>query len=351
MRRVRFPSQVILTVLAASAGSLAFSAPPPAALDAGDVLVAEAKSPFEHIQIVLHPRDDGTGVREWSVRMLFGEFIQSEVLVESGDPKNIRIKQPFASGAKYADMLYLPFVFTPDASSLLMIGGGGGVVPTLLRRDCPKMTMDVVEIDPVVVQLAERYFGYRPNEGGTRTHVMDGRAFVEKCERKYDIIVLDAFSGEGSPPQLQTREFFQLVRSRLTERGVMHANLVAALDGPEGQRYRSVLRTVLAVFGAGHVYVFPKWYDPRWGHSSEFSRRRQSINVQIIATHFDTRPGPLPRDEIVRRAERLVESGRFRIPSLPIHARNYLPEELSRDLSADPILADERPEPAGKGAK
>jgi len=324
---------------------------PPALLDQGDILVAEAATPYQAIQIVLHPREVGARVKEWSLRLVSGRVIQSELLVKSGDPKNIRIQQPFTSGAKYTDLLFLPLLFTPSPKTLLMVGGGGGVVATLLRRDCPELKIDVVEIDPVVVQLAERYFGYRANEGGTKTHVMDGRAYVRDCGQKYDVILLDAFSGRGSPPHLVTREFFQLVKSRLTDQGVVDLNLISALDGPDGCFYRSVLKTVLAVFGPDRVYVFPKWYDPRWGHTAEYARRRHTINIQILATNFDTAPNPLPRDEIVRRAERLLESGPIRVPSLPVHARNYLADEVKRDLSADPILTDPLPKPSAGGVE
>jgi len=329
----------------------AAEAPPPSVLDQGDILITEATSPFQHVQVVLHSREVERGAREWSLRLVSGGLTQSEVLVESGDPKSIRLKQPFTSGAKYIDLLFLPFLFTPKPSTLLMVGGGGGVLPTLLRRDCPDLKMDVVEIDPVMVQLAERHFGYRPNDSGTKTHVMDGRAYVRDCAKKYDVIVLDAFSGRGSPPQLVTREFFQLVKSRLTDQGVADLNIISALDGPEGSFYRSVLKSVLAVFGPDHVYVFPKWYDPRWGPTAEYARRRDRINIQILATSFDTAPSPLPREEIVRRAERLIESGRFRVPSLPLHARNYLPDEVKRDLSADPILTDPPPDAKRTGSK
>ncbi len=321
------------------------------ALDPGDVLVAEATSPFQHLQIELHPRKLGHGAREWSLRLVSGGLIQSEILVESGDPKNIRIKEPFTSGAKYIELLFLPWLFTPDAKNVLMVGGGGGVIPTLLRHGGSELKIDVVEIDPTVVRLAERYFGYRANEGGTATHVMDGRAYVRDCVAKYDIILLDAFAGRDSPPQLVTREFFQLVKSRLSERGVVDLNLISALDGPDGQFYRSVLKTVLAVFGPERVYVFPKWYDPRWGHTPESARRRHVTNIQILATAFDTSPNPLPRDELVRRAERLAASGRFPVPSLPVHAGNYLPDEVKRDLSAEPLLTDPRPVPAAGGPR
>jgi len=304
----------------------------------GEKLVAEADSPYQHIGIVLLSGSSRGMPEEWSMRMVFDEYIESEILVESGDSNNIRIREPYTSNAKYTDMLHLPFLFNSEARSVLVVGGGGGVVPTIFCRDYPDVTVDVVEIDPTVLRLAERYFGFRPNEGPIRTFVMDGRVYVRDCTRKYDIIILDAFTGGRPPFHLLTREFLELVKSRLSSRGVVHLNIISSLEGEMGRLYRAVLKTFIAVFGRERVYVFPKWYDPRWGSTVT---RRDGINIMLVATNFDFIRNPLPRDEIVRRAETLVQSGRIKIPSVQVHAYNHLPEERGRDLSADPILTDD----------
>jgi len=301
-------------------------------------LIAEADSPYQHIGIVLLKRP---GMDEWSLRMVFDKYIESEVIVDNGDPGDLHIREPYTSGAKYTDMLQLPFLFNPGARNVLIVGGGGGVVPTLLRRDYPNLDIDIVEIDPVVVRLAQRYFAFRPNEGRTRTTIMDGRVYIRDCQKKYDIIILDAFTGGRPPFHMLTQEFFRLVRERLSDHGVVHLNIISALDGENGRLYRSVLRTYIDVFGASHVYVFPKWYDPRWGYTAELYRRRYAMNIELIATRSDTNPNPLPSEEIARRADRFVEAGRVHMPSLPIHARNLQPAETERDLSADPILTDD----------
>ena len=302
----------------------------------GERLIAEADSPYQHIGIVLLKNEKQ---KEWSLRMVFDKYIESEILLDSGNPADIH--EPYTSSAKYTDMLQLPFLFNPDARSVLIVGGGGGVVPTLLARDYPNVDIDVAEIDPVVVRLAQRYFGFRPNEGRTHTTITDGRVYIRDCTKKYDIIILDAFTGGRPPFHMLTREFFGLVRDRLSDHGVVHLNVISALDGENGRLYRSVLRTFIDVFGRSHIYVFPKWYDPRWGPTLEIHRRRYGMNIEIIATRSDTIPNPLPPEEIARRADRYVDSGRVHMDSLKVHARNVLIDEPQRDLSADPILTDD----------
>ncbi|NQT88223.1 fused MFS/spermidine synthase, partial [bacterium] len=83
----------------------------------GEILVEEVDSPYQHIGVVLIPknrRDDGTQKKEevkWAVRLQFDQYIESEVDVESGDPENVRVSEPYTSNAKYTDMLHLPLLF------------------------------------------------------------------------------------------------------------------------------------------------------------------------------------------------------------------------------------------------
>jgi spermidine synthase len=309
-------------------------------LEADEKLVEEVDSPYQHIGVVLLPWRYGEGPEEWSMRLVFDEYIESEVLVESGDPENIRIKEPFTSGAKYTDMLHLPFLFSRDAKRVLIVGGGGCVVPSIFSRDYPQLTaIDIVEIDRFVLDIAERYFGFRPTDERITTTLMDGRIYIRDCKKQYDIIILDAFTGGRPPFHLLTKEFLELVKARLGPRGVVHLNIISALEGEKGRLYRAMLKTFNAVFGRDHVYVFPKWYDPKWPLRSG-PEHRLGINIELIATNFDDFQNPLPKSEIIKRADELV-GPLIKIPSITQHARNHLPDEPDRDLSADPVLTDD----------
>ena len=315
-------------------------------LDAGEFLIAERDSPYQHIGIVLRPPKPRLGQPGWSIRMMFDKYIESEILVEpckpddpgaiaievlqrgasrKGDtdasadeppkaPSHIRITDPYTSGAKYTDMLHLPFLFfkaqdyTPR--NCLIVGGGGGVVPTVFRKAYPDLEIDVVEIDPVVLEMAKRFFAFKTGEDDekTTTTIMDGRVFLRETDKTYDLIILDAFTGGRPPFHLMTREFLQLVKSRLTpEKGVAHLNIISALDGPKGRFYRAVDRTFrdVDVFGPEQVYVFPKWFDSDSGYSGEWHfvdrynrhgqydrrvvearKREDGMNIQFIATNF-----------------------------------------------------------------
>src|SRR5438874_2039889 len=78
------------------------------------------------------------------------------------------------------------------AKSILMIGCGGGTLGTMLAR--AGMRVSIVEIDPVSIRIAKRYFGLPRN---VACHVGDGLAFMQKTQRHYDVLIVDAFSGEN----------------------------------------------------------------------------------------------------------------------------------------------------------
>ena len=390
LRAARLRGAVGSAVVLLAAGVLAAMAPPSSIpLRPGEALIAEADSAYQHIGVVLLPPGQTYGQTEWSIQMKFDQYIESEVLVERclpGSPgampapvlkrgpltetqketagtappppwsprwarhwldalherllTHIRIREPYTSGAKYTDLLHLPLIFNPDIANCLIVGGGGGVVPTIFRRHYPQMTVHVAEIDPAVVRLAERYFGFEPNpkDGRTVTHIVDGRIFIRDTEERFDLVILDAFTGGRPPFHLMTREFLQLVRTRLTPRGVVHLNIISALDGRKGRFFRAVMNTFNDVFKPDHVYVFPKMYDPDYDQSTS---REIGRNIEIIATNFDTLPLPLPYDEIVTRAYHLVDSGTVKLGAIPIHARNHLHEERDRDFTSAPLLTDD----------
>jgi spermidine synthase len=142
------------------------------------------------------------------------------------------------------DYLHLPIAAVPDAARALLIGLGGGVLPKRMWRDYPKLRIEVVEIDPVIVDVAHRFFGLPTDDERLRVHVGDGRHFVESSRDTYDIMVLDAYFKDAMPFGFATEEFFALASARLTDRGVMAYNLVSALSG---ERSTSMCRLLAGV--------------------------------------------------------------------------------------------------------
>lgn len=162
-----------------------------------------------------------------------------------GNPASLRVP--------YTAYLALGMVFgNPERA--LMIGLAGGSVARFMRSARPDVALDVVELDPDVVRVAERYFGVE-EDGGLRIHVDDGRMFVKRTANHYDWVILDAFHADSMPHHMATAEFFDEVKGILTPRGVVTVN-VAPL-GP-GVLYLSIIRTLTRVFPQVYLFQVPE---------------------------------------------------------------------------------------------
>lgn len=111
----------------------------------------------------------------------------------------------------------------------LVIGLGGGAYPRLLVERAASVVVDAVEIDPVVVDVARKYFSL-PQTPRLLVHVDDGADFIKSARAGYDIVLLDAFSGDDMPQALSTPAFFADVRRVLADDGVVILNVALIND-------------------------------------------------------------------------------------------------------------------------
>ena len=129
-----------------------------------------------------------------------------------------------------------------DVKRVLVLGLGGGAIPLYLARFLPDATVDSVELDPGVIGVAKKYFGLRETER-FRFIENDGRVYLNCHRERYDIIVVDAFTGSYIPFHMMTKEFYQLVRDRLAPHGVAAVNVL-----PSVKLFDSNVRTLKLVF-------------------------------------------------------------------------------------------------------
>lgn len=157
------------------------------------------------------------------------------------------LRRPFGTSFQYTDWMQLALAYNPSARDVLVIGLGGGSVPKRLWRDFPQLRIDAVELDPVVRDVAYRWFGL-PRDERLRVTVDDGRRFLRRTGRRWDAILLDAYYSDSVPFHLTTREFIELVRSRLNPGGIVAANVIGAVRGRESRLFRSFWRTYGTAF-------------------------------------------------------------------------------------------------------
>jgi spermidine synthase len=110
-----------------------------------------------------------------------------------------------------------------------ILGNAGGTTARELGVYYPQAAVDGVELDPAVTRVGREYFGLDDNPRLT-VHAADARPFLRSTTARYDLIVVDAYRQPYVPFYLATREFFRLVRERLTPGGIVVLNVAAVPD-------------------------------------------------------------------------------------------------------------------------
>ncbi len=176
-------------------------------------------------------------------------------LVEQNDTdtgviqSEIDLDDPLALQEAYTQAMLLPLAWTPDPRAVYMAGVGGGRVALALHHFFPEVHLYCSELEPEIVEIAQTYFGL-PQGGRVHVAIEDGREYLARRTRRFDMILLDVFLDNGySPYRMATVEFFSLCRDRLTPEGALSINLLA--NDPFVERK---LQSLAAVFPA--VYLF-----------------------------------------------------------------------------------------------
>lgn len=151
--------------------------------------------------------------------------------------------------------------YNPGAKEALVIGLGSGIIPERFSRY--GIRTDVVEINPGVVEAAKTYFSFDPAKHPT--FVEDGRNFLKSEAGPYDIIFLDAFSGDTPPSHLVSVEAFELAKGKLADGGTLIINFVSGNQKEDQIVPSSLYGTLKRVFRSIDVYVGQDFYasDPR----------------------------------------------------------------------------------------
>ena len=156
----------------------------------------------------------------------------------------INLKSPKSLVFDYTQRIFDALAHIPKMERILIIGIGGGSLPMAIRETYPETQIDAVELDQEVVNVALRYFQFKPDEK-LAVFAEDGRVFIRKMRHqniKYDAIILDAFDKDYIPEHMTSIEFIAQAKSTLTDDGIILANTFKATNFAkyEESTYQSV---------------------------------------------------------------------------------------------------------------
>ncbi len=276
----------------------------------GEQVVLEVSTPYHNIAVVDNFRTDSRAMR-------FDGFTESE----------ISLNPPYQALANYTDYFHLALLAQPKIERALFIGAGGAVGPRAFKMHNPQMEIDVIDIDPKVLELARTHF-FLEDDPTVRTIAKDGRIFVRDAATEYDCIILDAFTIGGRIPfHLVTQEFFDLCASRLRDDGMFVMNINSALEGPHAQIFQSTYRTLQQVFP--NVYAFAKY-------NSRGLDPFDSTNILLVASKNKQQ---LTKDQW-RALARDHRSASYVGPQILLEAVEDLVDKTP-DVSRAPIFTDD----------
>ncbi len=233
------------------------------------------------------------------------------------------LTNPLAGHFEYTEYFQMPWLWNHDVQRVLMVGLGGGSTQRAYQHYYTNVMVDTVEIDPVVVEVAKKYFTVTETPKLV-IHTNDGRVFLRQTTNVYDVILMDAYSttryGSSLPRQLTTKEFFTLASRHLSTNGILAYNVIGQIQGYRATLIGAMYRTLSEVFP--RVYMFPAV---------------ESQNVVFVATKSAE---PFTYAHAEQEARELIGSGKVTLPTFLFRVRSFM-DERPPTAGTSPLLTDD----------
>jgi len=192
--------------------------------------------------------------RIWVKQIAAGKTNYKTLQVDTGLESYINAETG-EMGAQYLKFYDLFEYFNKDAKSTLLIGGAAYTYPIHYLNKYADKTIDVVEIDDKMTQIAIDEFGLKIDEPRLGIYTQDGRSYLNYSENKYDTILIDAFKGLNAPFELTTYEALVNARNMLNDNGIVLTNIIASLDGKDSKFIQYEYSTYKAVFDDVKIFT------------------------------------------------------------------------------------------------
>jgi len=273
--------------------------------------------------------------------------INNRALFLNGYPHSIMDKSdPNTLESRYTKFFPLGLMLKENVSKVLFIGGGGFSGPKYFLQNYPHVIVDVVEIDPKIVEVAKAYFFLEVSNPKLNIYIQDAREFLNKHPGNYDLIVLDAFSKSYVPFHLMTIEFYELLSDKLSEGGVVISNHIGSPNNNESTSdlFRANFKTFLQVFPK--VFVFLTDYSKSLQNIIIASVKAGQINEDNISDKLEIAYLQKTDSKVIEEVnyeDYVLESDQISKNDVPILTDQYAPvENLLDPISSKPYSIEEQ---------
>ena len=203
-------------------------------------------------------------IRRYNGKLVFqcsDDFSEIEVVDYAGDrslhfgsPEKqsaMNMKKPYMLVLSYTKAMMAGLLFMGSPRSVLNLGLGGGSLPKFLLHHFPDCKIDIVELRPMVVQIAFDHFSL-PKDPRLRIFINDAQDFLkQEITQCYDLILLDIFNKRGMVDLIGKSSFLQSCKNRLTEKGILVVNLWSKPDSS----FKTILTEINKVFDSQTLHL------------------------------------------------------------------------------------------------
>lgn len=201
----------------------------------------------------------------------------------------MRIVDPDTLVLAYSRCMFGFFLWCDIPRHALLIGLGGGSIPKWVHRHLIETHLTCIELYPEVIQAARSMFFLPRDDERLSVFAGDGAAYLSETEKKFDLLMMDAYSATGIADTLTTVDFFKQCHDRLNKNGILAINLWRS--DPYFKEYE---KRLTAVFGnrllclparkQGNILVFAlkegleaEEYQLQW---TTLSKRAKNLKLQ-----------------------------------------------------------------------
>jgi len=156
--------------------------------------------------------------------------------------------------------------------SVLLIGLGAGSQAKFLYRHCPQAHLTAVEISPRVAAAAREHFELPDDAARLDIVIGDGYEYMRTTALSFDLILVDGFNEHADPGDLNTLPFYRACRARLSEQGLLAANLIGL-----SHNYKGGYAHIEAAFD-GRAVLFPRCKS---GNTIAFAATGEPVSLAL----------------------------------------------------------------------
>ena len=130
----------------------------------------------------------------------------------------------------YINYFLIPYLMNPKIEKILLIGLGSGKIVNDFEFLFDNLkTIDVVDIEENILNIAQTYFDFKPDKKFNFI-LQDGITYLRGNKKNYDLIVADIANNDGIDLRFLSDEYFAALKHSLKKTGIFVSNMCASPD-------------------------------------------------------------------------------------------------------------------------